>query len=201
MRVVSNNDESNYTDADLISSLREDADGLDLIYKRHKSYCINFMKSMYKDHEELKDIYHDAVMVFYEKVNTPGFELTCSIQTYLNTVCRNQILKRVNHSNRYEINGSDENGDILESITDTLEELDDVNNERIKVMKKVFEQMKETSTKCYEIMVRFWYKQHSMEKIATDLGYANARTVINLNGRCRKDFKTEVYKRLMSWAK
>lgn len=201
MRVVSNNDESNYTDADLISSLKEGADGLDLLYKRHKSYCINFMKSMYKDHEELKDIYHDAVMVFYEKINTPGFELTCSIQTYLNTVCRNQILKRVNHSNRYEFNGSDENGDILESITDTLEELDDVNNERIKVMKKIFEQMKETSSKCYEIMVRFWYKQHSMEKIATDLGYANARTVINLNGRCRKDFKTEVYKRLMSWAK
>lgn len=201
MRVVRNNDESNYTDADLISSLREGADGLDLLYKQHKSYCINFMKSMYKDHEELKDIYHDAVMVFYEKINTPGFELTCSIQTYLNTVCRNQILKRVNHSNRYEFNGSDENGDILESITDTLEELDDVNNERIKVMKRVFEQMKETSSKCYEIMVRFWYKQHTMEKIANDLGYANARTVINLNGRCRKDFKTEVYKRLMSWAK
>ena len=201
MRVVRNNDESNYTDADLISSLKEGADGLDLLYKRHKSYCINFMKSMYKDHEELKDIYHDAVMLFYEKINTPGFELTCSIQTYLNTVCRNQILKRVNHSNRFEFNGSDENVDILESITDTLEELDDVNNERIKVMKKVFEQMKETSSKCYEIMVRFWYKQHTMEKIATDMGYANARTVINLNGRCRKDFKTEVYKRLMSWAK
>lgn len=201
MRVVANNDNSNYTDSDVINTLREGTNGLDLLYERHKGYCINFMKSMYKDHEELKDIYHDVIMVFYEKIHTPGFELTCSIQTYLNTVCRNQILKRVNHTNRYEINGSDANDDIIESITDTLEEFDDVNNERIKVMKKVFEQMRESSSKCYEIMVRFWYKQHSMEKIAIDLGYANARTVINLNGRCRKDFKTEVYKRLMSWAK
>lgn len=201
MRVVRNNDDSSYTDADLISVLKESTDGLDLLYRRHKSYCINFMKSMYKDHEELKDIYHDAIMVFYEKVNTPGFDLTCSIQTYLNTVCRNQILKRVNHSNRYEMKGSDENGDILESISDTLEELDDVNNERIKVMKQVFEQMKETSKKCYEIMTRFWYKNHSMDKIAENLGYANARTVINLNGRCRKEFTSEVYKRLMTWAK
>lgn len=201
MRVVANNSNTNYTDKDVINALRESDNGLDLLYKRHKSYCINFMKSMYKDHEELKDIYHDAIMVFYEKINTLGFELTCSIQTYLNTVCRNQILKRVNHTKRYEINGSDDNDDIIESITDTLEEFDDVNNERIKVMRKVFEQMRESSSKCYEIMVRFWYKQHSMEKIAIDLGYANARTVINLNGRCRKDFKTEVYKRLMSWAK
>jgi RNA polymerase sigma factor (sigma-70 family) len=201
MRVVRNDNESNYTDAELVNSIKEGGDGLDILYKKHKSYCINFMKSMYKYHEELKDIYHDAVVVLYEKINTPGFELTCSIQTYLNTVCRNQILKRINHSNRYEINGLDENGDFLESIKDNLEDLNDVNNERIQVMKQVFEQMKETSSKCYEIMVRFWYKQNSMEKIAIDLGYANARTVINLNGRCRKDFKIEVYKRLMSWAK
>lgn len=201
MRVVRNNDESNYTDADLISSLREGADGLDLLYKRHKSYCINFMKSMYKDHEELKDIYHDAVMVFYEKINTPGFELTCSIQTYLNTVCRNQILKRVNHSNRYGFNGSDENGDILESITDTLEELDDVNNERIKVMKKVFEQMKETSSKCYELLVRFWYKNQTMDLIADNMQFSNSDSAKSQKAKCQKQFKTEVYKRLMSWAK
>jgi RNA polymerase sigma factor (sigma-70 family) len=201
MRVERNNDESNFADADLINSLREGADRLDLLYRRHKNYCINLMRSKFNYYKDIEDIYHDAVMVFYEKINTSGFELTCSIQHYLNSICKNQILKRVNHSNRYEFNRLDENDDILESIIDTLEELDDVNNERIKVMKKVFEQMKETSSKCYEIMVRFWYKQHSMEKIATDLGYANARTVINLNGRCRKDFKTEVYKRLMTWAK
>lgn len=201
MRVVRNNDESNYTDADLISSLREGADGLDLLYNRHKSYCINFMKSMYKDHEELKDIYHDAVMVFYEKINTPGFELTCSIQTYLNTVCRNQILKRVNHSNRYEFNGADENGDILESITDTLEELDDVNNERIKVMKKVFAQMKETSSKCYELLVRFWYKNQTMDLIADNMQFSNSDSAKSQKAKCQKQFKTEVYKRLMSWAK
>jgi RNA polymerase sigma factor (sigma-70 family) len=201
MRLVTNNDNSTYTDADVIKALRESADGLGQLYERHKSYCINFMKSMYRDHEELKDIYHDAVMVFYEKIHTPGFALTCSIQTYLNTVCRNQILKKLNHTKRYKIEGSDENDNVLDNITDTLEEFDDLNNERVKVMKDVIEIMKDKSTKCYEIMVRFWYKQHSMEKIATDLGYANARTVINLNGRCRKNFKTEVYKRLMTWAK
>jgi hypothetical protein len=156
---------------------------------------------MYKDHEELKDIYHDAIMVFYEKVNTPGFELTCSIQTYLNTVCRNQILKRVNHSNRYEINGSDENGDILESISDTLEELDDVNNERIKVMKKVFEQMKETSSNCYEMLVRFWYKNQTMDSIAVNMQFAHSDSAKSQKAKCQKQFKTEVYKRLLSWAK
>jgi RNA polymerase sigma factor (sigma-70 family) len=201
MRVVANNDKSNYTDADLIEILKKGTDGLGQLYERHKSYCINFMKSMYKDHEELKDIYHDAVMVFNEKVNTPGFELTCSIQTYLNSVCRNQILKRVNHKNRYEINESNDNDDILSSITDTLEDLDDVNNERIIVMKKVFGQMKESSSKCYEIMVRFWYKNQTMETIAANMGFAHSDSAKSQKAKCQKQFSTEVYKRLMSWAK
>jgi RNA polymerase sigma factor (sigma-70 family) len=201
MRVVANNSNSNYTDTEVINSLRESDNGLDLLYKRHKSYCINFMKSMYKDHEELKDIYHDSIMVFYEKINAPGFKLTCSIQTYLNTVCRNQILKRLNHKNRYEINESNDNDDILNSITDTLEDLDDINNERIIVMKKVFEQMRESSSKCYEIMVRFWYKNQTMETIAANMGFAHSDSAKSQKAKCQKQFSTEAYKRLMSWAK
>jgi RNA polymerase sigma factor (sigma-70 family) len=197
MRVVRNDNESNYTDTELVNSIKEGGDGLDILYKKHKSYCINFMKSMYKDHEELKDIYHDAVVVLYEKINTPGFELTCSIQTYLNTVCRNQILKRINHSNRYEINGSQENGDSLEYIKDNLEDLNDLNNERIQVMKKVFEQMKETSSKCYEMLVRFWYKNQTMDLIAEKMNFLNSDSAKSQKAKCQKQFKLEVYKRLM----
>ena len=198
MRVVRSNSESSFTDIELINILKANNGSLSILYKRHKAYCINFMKSMYRDHEELKDIYHDAVMVFYEKIHTPGFELTCSIQTYLNTVCRNQILKRLNQSKRYKINGSDNNNDILDSITDTLEELDDLNNERVRVMKKVFGIMKDTSEKCYEILMRFWYKNQTMDQIANAMHFANADSAKNQKARCQKEFKIEVYKRLMS---
>ena len=197
MRVVRSDSESSYTDIELINLLKENNDSLSLLYKRHKAYCINFMKSMYYDHEELRDIYHDAVMVFYEKINTPGFELTCSIQTYLNTVCRNQILKRLNYSKRYKTDSSDSNSDILDSITDTLVELDDLNNERVKVMKKVFGIMKDTSKKCYEMLMRFWYKNQTMAQIENAMHFANADSAKNQKARCQKEFKIEVYKRLM----
>ena len=139
--------------------------------------------------------------VLYEKINTPGFELTCSIQTYLNTVCRNQILKRLNHSKRYKIEGSDENNNVLDNITDTLEEFDDLNNERVKVMKDVFEIMKDTSAKWYEIMVRFWYKNQTMDMIAKGMNFANSDSAKSQKAKCQRQFSTEVYKRVMSWAK
>jgi RNA polymerase sigma factor (sigma-70 family) len=201
MKVVRDDNEMVYTDVELINTLKENGDNLHLLYKRHKSYCINFMKSMYNDHEEIKDIYHDAVIVLYEKINKSDFELTCSIQTFLNTVCRNQIYKRINHSNRYKINEAEENDSILKSITDTLEEFDDVNNERIKVMKKVFEEMKETSSKCYEMLMRFWYKNQTMDYIATNMQFAHSDSAKSQKAKCQKQFKTEVYKRVMLWAK
>ena len=83
----------------------------------------------------------------------------------------------------------------------TLEEFDDVNNERIKAMKKVFEEMKETSSKCYEMLMRFWYKNQTMDYIATNMQFAHSDSAKSQKAKCQKQFKTEVYKRVMLWAK
>lgn len=196
MKVVSFKEQDNYSDEELISLLRGGSDALSIIYKRHKSYCINFMKSMYNDHDEIKDIFQDAVIVFYENLNNPGFSLSCSIQTYLNSICRNQILKRINFSRRYETKNSDDKSEFLENITDWFDDGKEVNNERVSVMKDVLKEMKESSSKCYDIMVRFFYQNQTMDKIATDLDYTNADNAKNQKYRCQEKLKTEVFKRL-----
>ena len=188
--------ENNYTDNELLNLLKEDSKTLSIVYRRHKKYCINFMKSMYDEYDEIKDIFQDAVIVLYENVNKPGFSLTCSIQTYLNSICRNQILKRINFSKRYEIQSSQENNEFLESITDWLDEVTVLNSERIIAMQSVLKEMKNNSSKCYEILVRFFYQNQSMDKIAEALGYTNADNAKNQKYRCQEKLKEEVFKRL-----
>ena len=46
MRVLKSDNEPIYTDADLIGILKGTNAGFGILYKRHKSYCINFMKSI-----------------------------------------------------------------------------------------------------------------------------------------------------------
>lgn len=196
MKVVSFKEHDKYSDEELVSLLREGSDALSIIYKRHKSYCINFMKSMYNDRDEIKDIFQDAVIVFYENLNKPGFTLSCSIQTYLNSICRNQILKRVNISKRYETKNSDDKSEFLENITDWFENISEVNSERVNVMKDVLKEMKESSSRCYDILVRFFYQNQTMDKIAADLDYTNADNAKNQKYRCQEKLKTEVFKRL-----
>src|SRR5688572_4137857 len=84
----------NFTDGQILEvMLRNDA-AHSCIYMRHKSYCINFMMSKGASENDAIDIYQDATIVLYEKVRNHGFKLTSSIQTYLNSICYNQLRAR-----------------------------------------------------------------------------------------------------------
>jgi DNA-directed RNA polymerase specialized sigma24 family protein len=201
MRPVADHTDVDYSDQELIERLKEESlneGALSLLYKRHKNYCINFMKSMYNDHDTLNDIYHDAVMTFYEKINTQGFVLTCRVQTYLNSVCRNQILKRYHHSKKFDAGSNDGNQDFLDTVQDTLEEYDDVNSLRIRTMETVLKEWKQTSQKCHEILIRFWYQNQTMDTIADRMKFAHADSAKSQKAKCQKEFKSAVYKRLNS---
>lgn len=195
MKTNSFNESKSYSDVELIERLQVDSQALYLVYALHKEYCINFMKNIYNDYEEIKDIFQDAVIVFYEKINTPEFKLTCSIQTYLNSICRNQILKRVDFSRRNQISNLDLNNTYLEILTDWFDEEEDINIERVNTIKTILELMKEGSNKCYDILMRFFYLNQSMERIANDLSYTNAENAKNQKYRCQEKLKAEVFKR------
>jgi DNA-directed RNA polymerase specialized sigma24 family protein len=82
------------TDQDILFKLRNDTSYFSKIYNDYKSHSLNFMRKMNNDFDLLKDIYQDAVIVLYEKSKDPDFKLTCSIQTYINSICRNQLLNK-----------------------------------------------------------------------------------------------------------
>ena len=189
-------DFNSYTDGEIVNLLKESSEPLSVLYKKHKSYCINFMRKMYHDDDTIKDIYQDALIVFYEKAITPGFTLTCSIQTYLNSICRNQILVRQSKSKKYEIRDSEKNEEYLENLTDWFDDITEVNNERVKVIKGILYEMKESANRCYDILVRFFYLNNTMDKIAFELGYTNADNAKTQKYKCQERLKKEIFKRI-----
>lgn len=185
-----------YKDNELIEQLRISVDALDTLYMRHRDYALRFMSSMYHDANEILDIYQDAILVLYEKSTDPEFILTCSIQTYINSICRNQILMRLKGSAKIIFPSYDQGEEFDDMQKDWIEPIDDENNERLNAMKRALQCMKLDSSKCYEILVRFWYRKHTMDRIAREMGYANADSMKNQKARCQKEFKKEVFKLL-----
>ncbi len=199
MRIVGKIDDEEFSQRDIIEKLKHgERDALEVIYYRHKEYCLNFMRSMYDNSEEIKDIYHDAVIVLFEKLIKPEFELTCTIQTYLNSICRNQVLLRLKKEGKKLVQKFDLEEDYLDTLTDWYDEIEEGIDEKSKILQDVLSSMRTLSSKCYELLKRFWYLNHSMTKIANDLGYTNADNAKHQKARCQQKLKVQVFKTLQS---
>jgi RNA polymerase sigma factor (sigma-70 family) len=181
-------DYNHLSDEEVLSKLRESSDNLDILHYKHNHYCMNFMKSINKS-ELNKDIFQDAIIVLYEKNRKPDFKLSCSIQTYLNSICRNQILTRFKKSAR----SSEYSEDYDDRIDDWFDTDESEKSEKIQAAVTGLEKLKELGGKCYEIIKRFFYDKHSMEKIAYDLDYTNADNAKNQKARCQKHLKEIIF--------
>ena len=193
------------SDAQLIELVAEDTAYLKCVSQRTRDYCIAFMQRMAgnTDRELLKDIYHDALIVLYEKARQGGFLLTCSLQTYLNSICRNQLLNVLRRDARVlpltgeqDVNTADENEKYSDAITDWLHSGDtDINHERVQAILKGLEQMKGKGD-CYELLLQVHYEGKSMKDIATHFGYKNEQIARNKNYLCREQLKALTFRAL-----
>ena len=170
------------------------------LYNKHKDYCLRFMNKMYSDEEINKDIYQDAVIVFIEKIRADKLALeNTSIQTYLNSICRNQVLIRLNKKNKPVLIGENLESNYSNRYTDWFDEQDEVKNDRIKILMEELEEMKIKGQVCYELLKMAFFENKTMDAIAVSMNYTNADNAKNQSYRCRERLKKNVLERLNKW--
>lgn len=174
------------TDKEKLFKLRTDESYFTTVYNEHKGYSMRFLHKMNSDSDLLSDVYQDAMIVLYQKVQDPAFQLTCSIQTYVNSICRNQLLNKFKENSRFVTKGDD----FDPGITDWFEDEFDAEKEnRLNLIENALEHVKANGEKCYEILKRFFYQRQSSAKIAVEMQYTNGRNVKNQKSRCQKKLK------------
>lgn len=185
-------------DHEIISKIKENSDALGIVFKKCKPGAIQFLRKInYQSNEriDIEDIFQDAILVLYENIVNKDFILASntSLQTYLNSVCRNQLLKKIGKNNVVELNenkGNDEDHDeVMEFnplIVDTLEEFVDIKEQQFNAMEKALEKIKEAGGHCYELLTLFWYHRKSMSELSEVFGYSNADNTKNQKARCQK---------------
>ena len=157
------------------------------------------MKSKFEDDEEIKDIFQDAIIVFIENVRNKNLKLKkTSIQTYLNSVCFNQLKIRFNAKNKPILSGGDEEiyNNYKSDITDWLSEMDSEKNERLAIIQEELEVLKLSGPQCYELLKNYYFKKKTMEQIAKTMNYTNAETAKSQNYKCKERLKKMVLARL-----
>jgi len=122
--------------------------------------------------DSAKDIFQDALVILIEKVNRMELDLTCSIKTYLYSICRILWLKQLRKDKKTI--SLDDSYDHLESDIviinyDSVPDIyDDVNN--------AIENLGDPGKQLLEC---FYYKKMGWVEIAKTLGYKNAASAKN----------------------
>ncbi len=195
---MAQNNNLNYTDQELILKIKEDSEALGIVYKKCKSSALQFLRKINyqsNDRIDIEDIFQDAIIVLYENIINRDFVLApnTSLQTYLNSVCRNLLLKKIGNNKTVELNENkeldDDNDDSMwfnPLIIDSLEEFEDSTEQQYNAIEKALEKMKAAGGHCYELLTLFWYHKKNMNELAEIFGYTNAANTKNQKARCQK---------------
>lgn len=160
-------------DQDIIELIRNgDEKIIEKLYKKYYHMMVKLVVKNSGSEEEAKDIYQDALLVFWQKAMKPEFVLTSKVSTYLYSICNNLWLKELDRKSRL----SHEEKDGSESMSWDAEE-------KIKAINECISELGET---CQKVLTYYYFDGMSMKVIATKLGFANAETAKTKKYKCKK---------------
>jgi RNA polymerase sigma factor (sigma-70 family) len=156
---------------------RSDKKAIETIYKDNFNSIQSLIINNNGTSEDAKDIFQEAMVVLYEKVQLSSFELSCQIKTFLYSVSRRLWLKRLIQMNRLNISESQEE---LISVDEDVTEHEKRNQDFI-MMEKALHSIGEP---CKSLLEAFYMKKKTMQEIATSFGYTNAENAKNQKYKC-----------------
>jgi RNA polymerase sigma factor (sigma-70 family) len=175
---------ADYFDELIVSEIRKKNDvALRELYKTHYPMVVHLVCSNSGTEQEAKDIYQEAVMAFYERVQQPAFTLTCKIKTYLYAVSRRLWLKKLAEKKRF--NGSI---DEVETFLEIEEEMVEIREKEIRFA-RMGSSMEGLGEPCRSIIEDYYMHDLSMEQISAKHGYTNADNAKNQKYKCLQRLK------------
>lgn len=181
------------TDNEILALFHIDSEGAwRIIYEQCHSNAIRFMRTHFHFGFDLEDVFQEACLVLLNRMENPSFNLTCSIQVYLNAVCRNILLKQYR---RQPINTSLSSEFELDLAIEVDIDEEELAN-RQSIFLEVVELMRTRANRCYEIFQLFYYREIGMQQIADRLGYTSAANVRQQKYKCLQKAKREIERRI-----
>ena len=140
--------------------------------------------------DDIDDILQEGIIVFYEKVKSDNFTITCSITTFIYSICRNIWLKNLKKKSlNIPFTKTHESIDFTD---DTIDE-ENILNEKQRTLVVA---LRDLGDPCKSILTCFYYEQFSMEKIAEKFGYTNADNAKTQKYKCLQRLKSMMFSKI-----
>ena len=149
-----------------------DEQALDFIYRKYYRMMVRLVTSNNGTEVEAKDVYQEAIVVFWQKANSGNLVLTSKMSTYIYSICLNLWRKELERKKRF----SNEEKDATEYQEQEKEE-------RVKIIHECIDKLDET---CKNVLSYYYFDGMSMKDIAEKVGFANTDTAKTKKYKCKK---------------
>jgi RNA polymerase sigma factor (sigma-70 family) len=170
------------SDQEILSAILNGEDNrvIPLLYKDILPNVSRLICSNNGSKDEAKDIFQDALMIFYKQVVEGSFNASkYKIHGFIYTISRNLWINYYKKKNRIIRIEPDQEMDIIQedNILQTL-----MDNERTEEIKKVFSHI---GDKCLEILTYTFFQKLNMKEIAEKMNLSNENAAKTAHYRCK----------------
>ncbi len=168
-----------YNEQALLKGLaNNDSKAVETLYKSHFGMIQHFVTNNNGSLDDARDIFQEAMITLYEKVQTDSFSLTCQIKTYLFSICKHLWLKRLQQMGRYSTPLSTEE----ESVSLEMDMDESANKDAaFAIMDRALNSLGEP---CKSLLEGYYLNKKDMQALAAEFGYTNSDNAKNQKYKC-----------------
>ena len=171
-------------DKELLLGLAKGEDkSLEIIYSENFPVVLRMILQHNGSEDDAKDVFQEAIIVLYEKVQKNDFTLSSRLKTFLYSVCRHLWLKKVHRTyGLYALTPE------LEEVIPAAEELEEheARDQEFRIMEGA---MSSIGQPCQTILEDYYLHKKSMQEIAASFGYTNADNAKTQKYKCLSRLK------------
>lgn len=160
-------------DSEILEKLHAgDEKVLEYLYKKYYRMMTRIVVTNNGTEYEAKDVYQDALIVFWQKAVSGNLVLTSKISTYLYSICLNLWRKELDRKSKLKYEEKDE-----------VQYLDQDREERARIIRGCIAKLGET---CQKVLTYYYFDGMSMSDIAEKLKFGSTDTAKTKKYKCKK---------------
>ena len=157
---------------------QNDSKAVETLYKSHFTMIQHFVENNNGSFDDARDVFQEAMIALYEKVQLDSFVLTCQIKTYLFSICKHLWLKRLQQMGKYSSPLSAHEESIsIEMDMGQIEKKDAA----FAIMDRALNSLGEP---CKSLLEGYYLNKKGMQELASQFGYTNADNAKNQKYKC-----------------
>ena len=157
---------------------QNDSKAVETLYKSHFTMIQHFVENNNGSFDDARDVFQEAMIALYEKVQLDSFVLTCQIKTYLFSICKHLWLKRIQQMGKYSSTLSAHEESIsVEMDMGQIEKKDAA----FEIMDRALNSLGEP---CKSLLEGYYLNKKGMQELASQFGYTNADNAKNQKYKC-----------------